>query len=201
MTEEVKAQETSAQETDATVQEQRMEDTSEPTEDTACDQELGPEELQALVEAQREQIDRLQQESAALKDRLLRLQADFDNFRRRSREEVTRAGDQANERFFLELLPVVDNLERAVAAGEESQGSGMVAGVQMVLKQLQDLLARWEVQPIPAVGEAFDPRLHEAIMQVEAEDETESGTIVEQLQKGYTFKDKTLRASLVHVAK
>lgn len=174
-------------------------DSSQPEEPE--EKPLSEEELRELVAVQQASLDRLEQEKVELVDRALRLQADFENFRRRTREEAARVADQASEKILLELLPVLDNLERAVAFGVGSEGEGsLLSGVKMVLRQLQDLLAKWEVRPIPAVGESFDPTRHEAIMQVEASEDYPSGTVVEELQKGYMFKGKVLRPSLVKVA-
>ncbi len=162
--------------------------------------EASQQDLKELVTAQAQQILELENQVKEMTDKALRLQADFDNFRRRTRQDLARSAEQANEKVFLDLLPILDNLERAVGSVPEAEGNSVVSGVKMVLRQMQELLAKWGVEPIPAVGESFDPNVHEAMMQVEAPEETESGTVVEELQRGYTYNGRTLRPSLVNVA-
>ena len=114
------------------------------------------------------------------------------------REEISRF---ANEALIKDLLPVVDNLERAVAhASGSGNGKPLVEGVEMVLKGLLDVLAKHGVTQISAVGQPFDPSKHEAMAQVESESH-ESNSVVEELQKGYTLRDRLLRPALVSVAK
>jgi len=130
---------------------------------------------------------------------VVRLQADFANFRRRTvqeKEELLRA---ANEGLVRELLPVLDNLERALAArGERLED--FRAGVEMIYRQLYGILEHEGLQPVPTVGEAFDPARHEAIEQVLSEEHPDN-TVIEELQRGYYFQGKLLRAALVKVAR
>lgn len=142
-----------------------------------------------------------EKEIEELKARLARLQADFDNYRRRSRldlEERTRFGA---ERVILSLLPVIDNFERALAAGvDQPELAQFVAGMELIYRQLKEALEKEGMAVIPAVNEAFDPTKHHAIAQVET-DEYEENTIVDEIHKGYIFHDKVLRPSAVRVAK
>ncbi len=135
-----------------------------------------------------------------LEERYLRLLADFDNFRKRSdreREEARRHGLTAALR---ELLPVLDNLERALASAVEGSDSGeLVRGVELILRQLADSLRRLGVSPVPGVGTRFNPELHEAVAQ-EDSDGVREVTVVAEFQRGYWLGDRLLRPALVRVA-
>lgn len=160
----------------------------------------------AAAESAREQAE----------NQILRLRADFDNYRRRTQAEAAAHRERATEALALRLLPVVDNLERAVAAAEASVAQyaqtaatpengvtitqGLLSGVQMVLAQFMQALEAEGVVPIPAVGAPFDPKLHEAVMQVEGDPE-QAGLVVEELQKGYLLREKVLRPAMVKVGK
>lgn len=136
-------------------------------------------------------------------DRLLRLQADFDNYRKRvAREKEEMYGYVAGE-VILDFLGVLDNMERAVqSAAVQSCDCGSASlreGIQMVVKQLKEILAKYDVEEIPAKGEKFDPNFHHAVMQAE-DSGKEEGTVLEVLQKGYMIKKRVLRPSIVKVA-
>jgi molecular chaperone GrpE len=146
-------------------------------------------------------LEEAQAEIARIRDQLLRTAADYDNFRKRTRREVDDAQKRGKEELLRELLPVFDNLERAVVhAGQASDAKAVADGVNMVLKQFQDTLGKVGIKRIVAVGGAFDPSLHEAIQQVETNDHP-AGTIVAEVQPGYAMGDRLLRASMVVVAK
>jgi len=146
-------------------------------------------------------IEEARAEIARLRDQLLRTAADFDNFRKRTRRELDDAHKRGKEELLRELLPVFDNLERAVVhAGQASDAKAVADGVGMVLKQFSDTLAKVGIKRIPAVGGPFDPSLHEAIQQVETDDHP-PGTIVAEVQPGYALGDRLVRASMVVVAK
>lgn len=132
-------------------------------------------------------------------DRLVRLQADYDNFRRRTRQEKEEFYKYASEKLINTLLPVLDNFELALSAEGDSI-ENIKAGVQMIYKQLLDVLATEGVTPIPAVGEQFDPLKHEAVLRAES-DEHPDNTIVQELRRGYFLKDKVIRPSMVKVVK
>lgn len=132
-------------------------------------------------------------------ERYVRVSADFDNFRKRAareREETIKVG---NERLLKDLLPVIDNLERAVAAGT-GDNEALLSGVKMVLKQFHDTLARHGVVGFSAVGEPFDPVRHEALMQQETAD-VAAGVVLSELEKGYFLNDRLVRPAKVVVAK
>jgi len=171
------------------------------------DQREGDGEPSAAKDAAREQaeqespLEQAQAEIARLRDQLLRTAADFDNFRKRTRREVDDAHKRSKEELLRELLPVFDNLERAaVHAGQASDAKAVADGVEIVLKQFQDTLGKVGIKRITAVGGPFDPSLHEAIQQVETDDHP-AGTIVAEVQPGYTLGDRLLRAAMVVVAK
>lgn len=154
------------------------------------------------------ELDNLRQELAAKEfeaktnyDRFLRQVAELDNVKKRSAREREEIARFANEALIKDLLPVVDNLERAVAhASEGGNGKPLVEGVEMVLKGLLDVFAKHGVTQISAVGQPFDPSMHEAMAQVEGEGH-EPNSVVEELHKGYTLRDRLLRPALVSVAK
>jgi len=132
--------------------------------------------------------------------RYLRTQADFDNFRRRARTEKEEFAKYASQKLIEGLLPIVDNFDRAVAASREQRDfESLAKGVEMIQRQLFTLLESEGLKSIEAVGQPFNPELHEAIMQVPAEDGGESGVVVEELQKGYMLKEKVIRPAMVKV--
>lgn len=139
-------------------------------------------------------------EAEELYNRLARVQADFDNSRKRLRAEADEARKYAVQRLVVDLLPIVDNLERAIAAGEDTDPAAWRQGVELVVKQFIGVLEREGVRQIAAAGQSFDPNVHEAVMQEET-DEVEEGTIVQELQRGYWMYDRVIRPSLVKVAK
>lgn len=134
-------------------------------------------------------------------DRFLRQVAELENFKKRTARERDDAVRFANEALIKDLLPVVDNLERAVAhASGGGNGRSIVEGVEMVLKGLLDAMARHGVTQITAIGQPFDPSRHEAMAQVESESH-EPNSVVDELHKGYMLRDRLLRPALVSVAK
>jgi molecular chaperone GrpE len=134
------------------------------------------------------------------RDQLLRTAADFDNFRKRSRRDVEDAQRKGLEKALLELLPVSDNLERAVQASQgTSDVTSIVEGIRMVLRFYDDALTRLGVERVQTVGFAFDPGLHEAVQQVETDEPP--GTIVSEMTPGYRLGTKLLRAAIVAVAR
>jgi molecular chaperone GrpE len=140
-------------------------------------------------------------EVGRIRDQLLRTAADYDNFRKRTRRELEDAQKRGREELLRELLPVFDNLERAVVhAGQASDAKAVADGVGMVLKQFADTLGRVGIKRVPTIGSPFDPTQHEAIQQLET-DEHPAGTIVAEVQPGYAMGDRLVRAAMVVVAK
>ncbi len=138
---------------------------------------------------------------AELKDRYLRLAADYDNYRKRARRDVEEGEKKARETLLKELLPVFDNLERASASAADATDAKSVGdGVRMVLRQFLDTLDRVGIQRVAAAGSGFDPMLHEAIQHLETDDHP-PGAIVAEVQSGYKMGDRLIRAAMVVVAK
>ncbi len=147
-------------------------------------------------EAQQQETER-----GKLKDQLLRMAADFDNFRKRSRRDIDDAAKRAREDILREVLPLVDNLERAVdAASSATEIEAVAEGVRMVLKGFEETASRIGLERVAAVGERFDPNVHDAVQQMETTDHP-VGTIVSEVVPGYRFGGKLLRAAMVVVAK
>ncbi len=145
-----------------------------------------------------QKLQQLEQEKEELKNRLMRLQADFDNYRKRVRAEKEDLEQHANYRLVQRLLPVIDNLERACSASGE-RPENIVEGIQLISRQLHEILEKEGVTPIKCEGKPFDPNCHEAVM-VEESSEHPPNTVLDELQKGYRMKDKVLRASMVKVS-
>lgn len=146
-----------------------------------------------------QRVDEAQARADELFGRLARLQADYDNFRRRTQKEKEELWKYASEQVIVSLLPVLDNFERALAARDDNPAK-VVEGVSMIYRQLQEILDGEGLSPIPAVGEDFDPACHEAMMQQES-DEYPDNTVLEELLKGYYLKDKVIRPAMVKVAR
>ena len=144
-------------------------------------------------------VEELKEKIKELEDFKLRQMAEFQNFRTRSEKEKSQMFDLGSKNVIEKILPVVDNFERGLAAVKEDDNGAFIEGMSMVYKQLMTELENLGVKPIEAVGQEFNPDLHNAVMQVEKEG-VESGTIVEELQKGYTYHDMVVRHSMVSVA-
>lgn len=158
--------------------------------DEICIQE---EDISKILNALAEK-NRLLEEHA---ERYVRLQADFDNFRRRTRQEKEELSVIVAQGIVLQLLPVLDNFERALAS-DSDQEAGLRTGVEMIYRQFIQVFEKMGVETIPAVGMEFDPQVHDAVMSVEDAGQTD-GVIAEELQKGYTLKGKVVRPSMVKV--
>jgi molecular chaperone GrpE len=144
------------------------------------------------------ELQKMKAERDSLLERLARMQAEFENARRRATREQQEFREFATADAVKAMLPVVDNFERALRA--KSNAAEFRDGVKLIYKQLRDVFAKLGVQSIAAEGEAFDPRLHEAVEMVETEDAPDQ-TVVEELQSGYRMKERLLRPSMVRVAK
>ncbi len=143
--------------------------------------------------------DKKDEEIENLTDRLKRQMAEFENFRKRTDKEKTQMFDMGAKTIVEKILPVIDNFERGLASvPEDNQDDPFVSGMQMVYKQLMTELEAAGVKAIECAGEEFNPDFHNAVMQVESE-ELESGTIAQELQKGYMYKDTVVRHSMVSV--
>lgn len=140
--------------------------------------------------------DKLQGELEKEKEKFLRLAAEFDNFRKRTANEKTQMYTNASAEVITELLPILDNFERSVSA--ESSDTGYKDGVIMIFNQFNNVLTKLGVEEIPALGEEFDPRIHNAVKQ-QASEKYSDNTVCCVFQKGYKYKDKIIRHSMVAV--
>jgi molecular chaperone GrpE len=146
-------------------------------------------------------LEEAKQDNERIRGQMLRIAADFDNFRKRSRREIEDASRRSREDLLRELLPVFDNLERAATHAEQASDARAVAdGVKMVLRQFQDTLNKIGITRVKSIGMPFDPNFHEAIQQIEAADQP-PGTVVAEVLSGYTWDDRLVRASMVVVSK
>ena len=145
------------------------------------------------------------EEVASLKDRMLRLAADSENFKKRMERERVAGLKYAGEQIFREMLPVVDNLERAIglsatdAAAPDTSSAALLEGVQLTLKSLLTTLEKFEVKPIESVGQPFDPNRQEALT-MEASETVPAGHVITEFEKGYYYKDRLLRPARVVVS-
>lgn len=171
-----------------------------PSEQATPEQQLDPEAgTGADPEAEGPSIDEVIRERDAHRDRLLRVSAEFDNYKKRTERERRALIEQAAGDLLGDLLPVVDDLELALAA-DAQDGESYRRGVEGIRRKLLDVMDRRGVAPIEAVGAEFDPTLHEAMTYEPAEGRRD-GEVVEDLRRGYTLRGKLLRASMVKVAK
>jgi len=144
------------------------------------------------------EVEKLRSERDALLDRMARMQAEFDNARKRAAREQQDYRDYALTDAIKTLIPVLDSFDRALESSPEK--SDFHVGVELIHKQLQDALAKIGVQPVSAKGQQFDPRFHEAIEMVETEDVPDQ-QVIEELQPGYKLKNRLLRPAMVKVAR
>jgi len=148
---------------------------------------------------QNKQEEAYKEQIAQLEDKVLRQMAEFENFRKRTEREKQSMFEMGAKNVIEKILPVVDNFERGFATVDpEDENDAFVGGMRMVYKQLMQELENMGVKPIEAVGQEFDPNLHNAVMQMERE-EYESGFVAQELLKGYTYHDTVVRYSMVAV--
>ncbi len=164
------------------------------------DQEQGIEpEVISVDEQLKSDLTQAQEEAKTHKEQYMRTLADMENLRKRTQREKEELAKFANENILREILPVIDNLERAVEHADQAD-NGLVEGVEMTLTQFSQVLSRFGVTPIEAMGQPFDPALHQAMGQLESADQPVN-TVVQQLQKGYQLNERLLRPAFVMVAK
>jgi len=167
------------------------------------DEPEGPsrEELADRVEELESEVEQLEEERDNFEERMLRAAADLENFRKRSEREKDEIRKYGSKDLVEDLLETIDNLERALEhSGSGGENENIIEGVEMVLRQIHNALGTHGIKAFEAEGKNFDPEYHEAIQQVETS-EHESGTILEQHQKGYMIHDRLLRPAVVSVAK
>lgn len=145
------------------------------------------------------ELDKVKNECKDLSDKYVRLQAEFQNYKKRTEKEKSNLYKFANEKLFIDLLPLMDNMERALSS-TETGSEGIVEGLKMIKKSLDDIFTKNDVKAIEAIGQPFDPDLHHAVMSDESEDHN-SEHVIEEYQKGYKLNDKVIRHSMVKVSK
>ena len=176
-------------------------DEDESPEDESSEDESSEEETVELdpVKILEKDLQKTKDELAVEKDNFIRLQAETDNFRKRLSREKDEFSQYANERLFKELIPIFDNLERALEDPSNDTKS-LKEGLEMILKQFSAFLEKEKVEPIKAIGEKFDPMVHEALTSEESNDHEEN-TIISEFVKGYTINNRVLRPSQVVISK
>jgi molecular chaperone GrpE len=160
----------------------------------------GPPEEDPATQLQA-QIEALTAEKTSLYDKLLRRQAEFENYRKRVERERGELYQHGRDDVLLQFLPVVDNFERALSSLETSEGDAEALrhGVELIHKQFKDALAKLGLEPVEAVGQTFDPHVHEAVT-TEATDKHKENTVIQEFQRGYKIGDRLLRPAKVKVA-
>lgn len=169
---------------------EKLEETDAEEKNEQTDPNAAAEEDVEIIEEEKED---------PLRVRLMRLQADFDNFRKRQVRERAEWITRANEEIFIELLPVLDHYEMGLKSAEEHQtDNSVIDGFKLVYNQLLDVLEKQNVTPVESIGEKFDPHVHEALTHMPSDKPAE--TVIEQVRRGYTLGDKLLRAAQVVVS-
>jgi molecular chaperone GrpE len=172
----------------------------------AEDEETGPISItgKAADESAVSETEKLRAERDALLDRLARLQAEFDNARKRAVREQQEFREFAAADVIKNFLPILDSFERALKAGGDSNSNSnsndFRNGIELIYRQFQDALQKIGVQPIVSVGQAFDPRVHEAVEMVDTS-EVPDHHVLDELQRGYRYKERLLRPAMVRVAR
>ena len=180
--------------------EESSEETTEETEEVPDGEEPKTwAEKRAAKKQKKEQANADKEKIAELEDKVKRQLAEFENFRNRTEKEKQAMFETGAKSVLEKILPVIDNFERGFSTVEEAdKEDAFVQGMQKVYKQMMDELEKIGVKPIEAVGQEFDPNLHNAVMQVESE-EFESGIVAQELMKGYMYRDSVVRHSMVGV--
>lgn len=153
------------------------------------------------VEPEENDLEVAQRHAKENYDKFLRVYAEFENYKKRMERERSEFLKYANEGLIKELLAVIDNLDRAVGqARQNAEAESLVEGVEMILRQIKEVMEKHGVRELQSLGEPFDPNVHEAMMHEIADDHDEN-TVIDELQKGYIFKDRLIRPALVKVSK
>jgi len=175
----------------------------ETKEEETIDREAGQELTDLSLEELSKRVNILEQERDELKERLLRLQAEFDNYRKRTKREIDEFRERAHEAVICDILYVLDNVERALEAAEEGAGKeDLSEGLKLIQKQFKEILKRFGVEEVTSLYCKFDPNLHQAVLQVDEEREKEKDqTVIQEVEKGYLLKGRLLRPSKVVVCR
>jgi molecular chaperone GrpE len=156
--------------------------------------------LEIVCEALKTEVEELKNENASLKDQLLRKQAEFENYRRRTERERADVYKRGKKEVLIEMLSVLDNFERAIlSVSKTAEEDALKLGFELIYKQFKDILIRMGIEPVESVGQFFDPHVHEAVT-IEQTSEHEANTVIEEFQKGYKLGDQLLRPAQVKVA-
>jgi molecular chaperone GrpE len=171
--------------------------------------EIEEEAEEEEVISAKEELEKLQADVEAAKDRMLRTAAEFENYKKRAEREKNEFMKYIATEFVMDLLPIMDNLERAINVADQKETENTSAGgqgsesfregIKLIYKQLQDVLTKRGVTPIEAVGKPFDPNIHEAVMQAPS-DRYPENVVSEEFQKGYMLHDRVIKASMVSVS-
>ena len=200
-----KAKEELEQELDEQASEEETQETSQTeTEDVAVEDAADVEaddgdEADSELKAKDEEIESLKQQVETEENKYLKLYAEFENFKRRNRQEMETNNKYKHQGMVEDLLPIIDNFERALKIeGDSDSFNSLLKGVEMVYNDLVNTLMKHDVREIESVGQPFDPTYHQAVM-TEASDE-DDGIVIEEFQKGYILKDRVIRSSMVKVS-
>ncbi len=185
------------------INEKDMDKESEETVDSnlEANKEIFNEQSQEILDEEFiEKLETIKAENEELNNKYLRLSADFQNFKKRVEKEKSDIYNYANEKLVLELLPIIDNFDRAFeSSSNEGESESLLKGVEMIQQQFLDILIKNGVTEIPALGEPFDHNFHHAVLQ-ENNPDYESNTVIDVFQKGYTLNGKVIRPSMVKVS-
>ncbi len=172
---------------------------AEPEEEKA----EGNQQEEKLLSESLDEIERIKAEAEAARDRLLRAAAEYENFKKRAEREKEEAMKFIAESIVLDIIPIIDNLDRAIKSAksdERKNFDALLQGIEMIQKQMLSVLEKYGVGIIESEGQPFDPRIHEAILQVPSEEHPEN-TVVQEFERGYTLHDKVIRPAKVIVSK
>lgn len=187
------------QETPSPPKEEPPKETQVEQEENKQDKKDKKEEKKQKKNKKDEEISALKEEVANLKEQLMRNQAELQNFKRRTNEERIKERKYANSEFTKALLPILDNFSLALDKEQSNLDESTYKGFEMIKRNLQTTLEEQGLQPVNAEGEPFDPNYHQAVM-TEPRDDVAPNTVVEEFQKGYVFKERLLRPSMVKVS-
>jgi len=168
--------------------------------DTANEQDTTGAATEPSAEQDLSPLETLRREKDALQDRLLRTAAEFDNYRKRIERDRREQADALAAEVLADLIPIIDDLERALQAPTTGEADSFRTGVELIHRQMLELLRKRGVRTIDAVGEDFDPRFHESVMS-EVSSEHREGEVLQELRRGYMLGDRLLRPAMVKVAK
>lgn len=179
---------------------EEIEQTAQAAEEIEGEQQPADSQDSSSAEENSGRLAELHKQVEDAQQRALRAQADFDNYRRRTLKEKEELAQYASMKLITELLPVIDNFERAISAAKTTEDKdSFIKGVDMIFRQFNQVLQQEGLAQMETVGQPFNPDFHQAIMQVES-DEHEDGIVVEEVQRGYMLKDKVLRPAMVKVS-